>query len=76
MQVEEIAGEYAFIFNRLKKLDKSIRGIAHQNTELKEANRKLRLEHDTWKNREAARERVLEKLNGRELVPTSEDIHP
>lgn len=60
--IDEVASEYKFIFNRLRKIEKSLRGIVIQNSQLKEANHRLRLEHDTWQNREAARERVLKEL--------------
>jgi len=63
MDIAEIGAEYTFIFNRLKKLNKAIENIVKQNTQLKEANRKLREEHGTWENREAARERLLDSLN-------------
>jgi len=60
--MEDIAPEYKYVFNRLRKLEGSIKQIVRQNSELKEANNKLRLEHDTWQQRETARERILEQL--------------
>lgn len=57
--MDDIGGEYKYIFNRLKKLEGALKNICRQNTELKEANHKLRLEHDTWQQRENARERIL-----------------
>jgi FtsZ-binding cell division protein ZapB len=60
--LDEISSEHKFIFNRLNKLTKSLVGVVKQNQQLKEANDKLRKEHDTWQNREAARERVIQKL--------------
>lgn len=65
MDIADISSEYQFIFNRLKKLNKSIEQIVKQNTQLKEANSKLRAEHGTWQNREAARERILSGISNR-----------
>lgn len=78
MDIKEIGAEYAFIFNRLKKLNKAIENVVRQNTQLKIANDKLRSEHDTWLNREAARERVLKQLEDKyvpEMAIQSTEVH-
>lgn len=59
---KDIAPHYQYVFNRLKKLEGAMKNICRRNTELEDANAKLRKEHDTWQQREAARERVLQSL--------------
>lgn len=72
--MDDIGGEYSYIFNRLNKLEGALKNICRQNTELKEANHKLRLEHDTWQQRENARERVLNAIDNGNAAGTDQAV--
>lgn len=53
--------DYKYAFKRLDKLRKTIEQLVNQNTELREANSKLRQSFDSYEQRDAARERLLRK---------------
>lgn len=55
--------EYANILGRAKTLQKNIEALIKRNSELEEANRKLRANEETYLLREQARERVLASSN-------------
>lgn len=61
---------YGFIFNRLSKLEKSLKNLVEQNEALIKANDILRKNEETYQAREAARERIIQSLDPRETPQT------
>lgn len=72
--------EFGYALKRLSKVTKTVEQLIERNQDLVTANDKLRKQLETYDAREVARERIIQdlekQLNGREVVPTSEDIHP
>ena len=65
--------KYQYVFNRLKKLEKTLETLCNENEELGKANSKLRNTVDTMEQQAAARERVLQSFQRSEDAKMAEE---
>lgn len=54
---------YNYVFNRLKKIDRTFESLCEENTELSKANHKLRSQLGTFEEQMSARERVIKSIS-------------
>lgn len=69
-----MGSKYQYVFNRLKKLERTLENICNENIELGKANSKLRTAVSTLEQTADARERVLQSFTNEHLKLPEQEL--